>query len=154
ISEIAMKFSPLTEEQSAKVYEYCLAGILEKYNSLEACEESYFESPRRWKLSVYDHLGEARDFYYDVKSDALVKASHGGDAVAWSTEVSVAKFYGALEAGETLTSMYLRVNDFPFSRDLKEELSMVDIVNDPLIRCLFSGSVSAYQAAQLKRLQD
>jgi hypothetical protein len=31
-------------------------------------------------------------------------------------------------------------------------LAEADVVDDPLIRCLFGGSFGAYQAAQLRRL--
>jgi hypothetical protein len=40
--------------------------------------------------------------------------------------------------------MYMRIAGAPAD---------ADIVDDPLIRCLFNVAVGAYQAAQLKRLK-
>ena len=60
--------------------------------------------------------------------------------------------YAALELGESLTSMYMRINDMVFDPDTERELEEVDVVDDPLIRCLFSDTFGAYQAAQLRRL--
>ena len=51
-------------------------------------------------------------------------------------------YLAALELGESLTSMYIRIKDMEFE----------DVVDDPLIRCLFNGAFGAYQLAQLKRL--
>jgi hypothetical protein len=61
----------------------------------------------------------------------------------WTTEVPIAKLYAALELGESLTSMYVRINGSQFE----------EIVDDPLIRCLFNGSLGSYQKAQQKILR-
>jgi hypothetical protein len=60
--------------------------------------------------------------------------------------------YAALELGESLTSMYMRINDTVFDADIERELAQADVVDDPLIRCLFGETFGAYQAAQLRRL--
>ncbi|RYE86309.1 MAG: MBL fold metallo-hydrolase, partial [Oxalobacteraceae bacterium] len=60
--------------------------------------------------------------------------------------------YGALEEGESLTTMYLRINDTVFDAATERALEDADVVDDPLIRCLFSDTFGAYQAAQLRRL--
>ncbi|MGZ3803759.1 MAG: MBL fold metallo-hydrolase, partial [Pseudobdellovibrionaceae bacterium] len=59
----------------------------------------------------------------------------------------------ALELGEALTSMYMRINDMVFEPEIEKEIHSADIVEDPLIRCLFNGVFGAYQLAQLKRLK-
>jgi hypothetical protein len=83
-----------------------------------------------------------------------------GDAIAlsdvplapgWLTEVAACKVYAALEKGESLTSMYVRINDAVFDAGSEADLVEADIVDDPLIRCLFDERVGAYQAAQLAR---
>jgi hypothetical protein len=48
--------------------------------------------------------------------------------------------------------MYMRINDAQFDADAERALLDVDVVDDPLIRCLFSDTFGAYQAAQLRRL--
>ena len=39
-----------------------------------------------------------------------------------------------------------------FDAETEAALLEADVVDDPLIRCLFSSTFGAYQAAQLKRL--
>ncbi|MEQ1722671.1 MAG: MBL fold metallo-hydrolase [Pseudobdellovibrio sp.] len=141
-SEISKRFSKLTDQQTERVFEYCLLGLLEKYKSLDAPEDIYFETTRLWKLSVYDHTGKSTDFYYNIQNENIEITSQQ-ELVDWVTEVPIAKLYAALEQGEALTSMYIRIKNSQFE----------DIVEDPLIRCLFNSVVGAYQTAQLKNLQ-
>ena len=49
--------------------------------------------------------------------------------------------------------MYLRINDTVFDAETETDLQSADIVDDPLIRCLFNDVFGAYQAAQLRQLQ-
>jgi hypothetical protein len=74
--------------------------------------------------------------------------------LSWTTEIPVSKLYAALELGESLTSMYMRINDAVFDADTEKEIESADIVDDPLIRCLFNDAFGAYQAAQLRRLKE
>jgi hypothetical protein len=75
-----------------------------------------------------------------------------GGPLAWTTGIPAAKLYAALELGESLTSMYMRINDTVFEPDVERDLADADVVDDPLIRCLFGDTFGAYQAAQLRRL--
>lgn len=140
-AEIAKRFSKLSDAQSEKVFEYCLLGLLEKYKSMDAPADEYFENSRIWKLSVYDHSGKNTDFFYKLKASDI-EITSPQSSVNWTTSVPIAKLYAALALGESLTSMYVRIEDAEFE----------DIVDDPLIRCLFNGVFGAYQEAQLKRL--
>jgi hypothetical protein len=114
---------------------------------MELPPDSYFEQPRIWLLTVYDHEGAATRFRYRVHGDSIVPAEEGEPA--WTTEIPMAKLYAGLALGESLTSMYMRINDCLVNEDILQ----ADVVDDPLIRCLFDGAVGAYQAAQLNRLQ-
>jgi hypothetical protein len=80
-------------------------------------------------------------------------AAHDGP-LSWTTEIPMSKLYAALELGESLTSMYMRINDAVFEADIEEQIRSVDIVDDPLIHCLFNDVFGAYQAAQLRRLME
>lgn len=152
-ADIAKQFGPLSERQTERVFDYCLSGLLEKYQSMEPPEDSYFKKPRLWRLSVYDHTGTATQFYYSL-DDASIQLVHETEvSLSWTTEVSIAKLYAALEYGESLTSMYVRINDIQFEAAIEKELQAADVLSDPLIRCLFNGAFGAYQIAQLKKLQ-
>lgn len=152
-ADIARHFPPLTALQTERVLEYCRSGLLEKYREMELPEDSYFEKPRIWRLSIYDHAGAVTHFSYRLQGDAIAQVADGEGPLAWTTEIPASKIYAALELGESLTSMYMRINDAVFDAGIEAEIGSADIVDDPLIRCLFNDVFGAYQAAQLRRLR-
>lgn len=141
--EIAQRFLALSAEQTQRVFKYCEKDLLEKYNSLPPNEEVYFQTPKLWQLSLFDHNGKGFHFYYSVEARNLKRLDQMNPSPDWSTEVAIARLYGALAHGESLTSMYMRINAPPFE----------DIVDDPLVASLFNGEFGSYQKAQLLRLQ-
>jgi len=152
-AEVASHFAPLTGAQRATVIDYCQAGLLEKYRAMELPPDSFFERERIWRLSVVDHAGGALHFYYRIQGDDIAAIAAEGAALSWTTEIAAAKLYAGLALGESLTSMYLRINDTVFDEQTETDLASADLVDDPLIRCLFNDAFGAYQAAQLRRLQ-
>lgn len=152
--DIARHFAALTATQMQRVLDYCLSELPQKYGAVEASSD-YFDTPRTWRLSLFDHHGEVTRFHYRLAEDAATLVD-GADAVplGWSTELPAAKLYGALEQGESLTTMYMRINAETFDADTERDLADADVVDDPLIRCLFSDTFGAYQAAQLRRLLE
>jgi len=152
-SEIAQHFPALTAQQTDQVLEYCRSGLVEKYRTLDAPSEIYFDKPRLWRLSVYDHTGAAQTFLYKVKCENIEYIAESNETPSWTTEIPITKLYAALELGESLTSLYMRINEIVFHPAIEKEIQYADIVEDPLIRCLFSGSIGSYQRAQLKRIQ-
>lgn len=150
-AEIARHFAPLTQAQHARVVDYCRVALPAKYAGVDASSD-YFDRARIWQLSVYDHEGRAMRFRYRLDPDGGASLDEGDGALAWTTEIPAAKLYAALELGESLTSMYIRINDSVFDADVERALADADVVDDPLIRCLFSDTFGAYQAAQLRRL--
>ncbi|WP_051971696.1 MBL fold metallo-hydrolase [Massilia sp. 9096] len=150
-SEIARHFPALTAAQWARVLDFCRTGLPERYADTEAASD-YFERPRIWQLSIYDHAGACTRWRYRLEDGAATPAMEDDGPLGWSTEVPAAKLYAALELGESLTSMYLRVNDAEFDAATERELVQADVIDDPLIRALFSEGFGAYQQAQLRRL--
>lgn len=151
-AEIARQFGPLTSAQAERVFAYCRSGLLERYRSMEPPADEYFRKRRAWRLSVYDHRGEVTQFCYSLRRREIERVPEHEGPFSWSTELPLSKLYAALEMGESLTSMYVRINDMSFEASIEEELRSVDILDDPLIRCLFNGVFGAYQRAQLRRL--
>lgn len=151
-AQIATRFAALTAPHSAMVLAYCAGGLIEKYEEMELPEDSYFQQTRIWQLSVVDHLGVTQAFRYRIEGDRIQRAGDGAEPLAWLTEVPIAKCYAALALGESLTSMYVRINDRVFSDAVEAQLAQADLVDDPLIRCLFNDTVASYQAAQLRRI--
>jgi hypothetical protein len=92
------------------------------------------------------------DFYYEI-SGQKISLTQKTEKIGWLTEVSATKFYGALKNGESLTSIYLRVNDIYFDSDIEKDILDVEVVDDPLIRCLYNGEFASYQKAQLRKIR-
>jgi hypothetical protein len=154
-AEIARRFAALTSKQNDRTLDYCRSGLLEKYRDMELPEDSYFDKARHWRLAVYDHSGAVTHFDYRVQGDSIGVLADGESEVplSWTTEIPVSKLYAALELGESLTSMYMRINDAVFDAAIEKEIGSAELVDDPLIRCLFNDNFGAYQAAQLRRLK-
>lgn len=153
-ADIACHFPALTATQTERVIAYCQTGLLEKYREMELPEDSFFEKSRVWRLSVYDHAGAVTHFHYRLEGDAIAHLVDGDEPLSWTTEIPTSKLYAALELGESLTSMYMRINDAVFDAETEQEIQAADIVDDPLIRCLFNDVFGAYQSAQLRRLKE
>ena len=151
-SEIAQKFKPLSAFQKQRVFNYCQSEILEIYQALETPGEVYFDKARIWKLSLFDHEGTQFTFFYEVQKSKIAAIKSDQAKVAWSTEIPIQKLYSALENGESLSSLYMRINDLFFAEEIEKEIIYADILCDPLLRCLFSGQIGSYQKAQLARL--
>ncbi|QNA89225.1 MBL fold metallo-hydrolase [Massilia sp. Dwa41.01b] len=151
---IARQFASLDPGQATRVRDYCQGGLLARYRSLELPEDSYFERPRTWRLSVYDHGGAGTHYHYRVQGDDIALLADAPGSVSWATEIPAAKLHAALVQGESLTSMYMRINDTVFDAETERELASSELVDDPLIRCLFDDAFGAYQAAQLRRLKE
>lgn len=152
--DIATRFAALAAAQAQSVHAFCASGLLDKYRTLELAPGSFFEKPRVWQLSVVDHVGTASDYLYRIEGDTIERLGDYDGPLSWTTAVPVAKLYAALELGESLTSMYMRINDAVFDAATEADIADADITDDPLIRCLFDGAFGAYQAAQLRRLKE
>jgi hypothetical protein len=153
-AQIAAHFPALTAAQTARVMDYCRVGLLEQYREMELPPDSYFEKPRVWRLSLYDHAESGTHFFYRVEGDRIELLAGNDEPLSWTTEIPASKMYAALELGESLTSMYMRINEAAFDADTEQDIAEADIVDDPLIRCLFDDAFGAYQAAQLRRIMQ
>jgi len=157
-ADIARHFAPLSAEQWARVMAYCRSGLPGKYAEMaQEVASGYFDQPRIWQLSLYDHTGAVTRLRYRLTPDGAALCGdhvddHDNAPLGWTTEIPAVKLYAALALGESLTSMYMRINDTVFDAATERELEDADVVDDPLIRCLFSDTFGAYQAAQLRRL--
>ncbi len=151
-SEVSKNFTALSAEQALRVLNYCKIEMLQKLKALPAAQSDYFAKSCNWQLSVYDYSGEAQLLYYKILENQIELLTEAPPIIHWRTEAALAKIYAALEYGESLTSMYVRINEGEFSPELKKKISEVDITEDPLIRSLFNGAFGHYQKAQLKKL--
>lgn len=152
-ADIARRFPALTAAQTARVMDYLQADLPEHYREMELPEDSFFQKARLWRLSLYDHAGACTQLHYRVHGDHIDSVDGDAQALSWTTEIPISKVYAALELGESLTSMYMRINEAAFDAATERDIAEADIVDDPLIRCLFDDAFGAYQAAQLRRIK-
>ncbi len=150
-SDIAKNFPQLSELQTKRVLDFCRYEIVKKYQELSPPADFYFEKVRYWRLMLYDHKGNAQNFDFEVLRSEI-KFITDAKSISWTTEISMYKLYQAIENGEALTSLYLRINDMIFAPEIEKTIATVDILEDPLVRCLFSGQIGSYQKAQLKKI--
>jgi L-ascorbate metabolism protein UlaG (beta-lactamase superfamily) len=137
----------------ARALRFCLEGLARRHAALPPIEDGYFASARRWRLVLFDADGAPWSFDYLVRPDTITALSvDDARPLAWQTELPLVKLVGALEDGETSTSMYLRINDRRFDDAVERALVDVDVHEDPLLRVLFAGRGAGYQRAQLARL--
>lgn len=134
-AEIAKHFGQLTADQTQRVLNFCKKDLIEKYTLLGTGLSG------QWKLDLYNHFGGVTSIDYDLQ-DGKIKLTDNISLTDWITEVPLAKVYAALEEGEQLSSMYLRMQGMPFD----------DIAEDPLIVSLFIGDFGAYQRNQVKKI--
>ncbi|AIY42117.1 hypothetical protein LT85_2959 [Collimonas arenae] len=113
-AEIAGRFAPLSVEQTELVMKFCRTGLPEKYRDMELPDDSFFRQPRLWQLTLYGNAGDATHFHYRTDGDSIELVGPTDEPLSWTTEVSLAKCYAALALGESLTSMYVRINDHTF----------------------------------------
>lgn len=152
-SQIAVHLKSLSALEDQRVETYLRDEILNRYQSLPVFRESYFEGKQNWRLCIFDHLGVKRQFDYVIRGSEIVMEEFNEETLSWLTEVPVTKLYAALELGESLTSMYIRINHTKFNPKIEHEIQKVDIMEDPLVRCLFEGVFASYQRAQLREIK-
>ncbi|WP_413582840.1 MBL fold metallo-hydrolase [Bdellovibrio sp. HCB288] len=142
-ASIAGHFAKLSDSQIKQVNDYCDKGILEKFLEIGPSADTFFNKRRIWKLSVFSKEGVETVRCYELSDDQMKPIPASGVTPDWCTEVTDAKLHSALNTGESLSSLYIRV--------VKD--SDIDAVEDPLIRCLFSAEFGSYQKAQLARIK-
>lgn len=151
-AEIAQKFAKLSVKQIETVLDYCQHQITALLNSIGLPEDPYFDKVRGWQLSLFDHLGEEKKFYYQVGQGRIECLASPKLPCGWTTRLPMTKLYQAISDGETLTSMYIRINDEFFDTQTEEELHFADILSDPLVYALSYKSEISYQKSQFKKL--
>ena len=114
----------------------------------------FFQKNLLWKLVIYDDSGRETSFIFKISGSSIQRVEDIPDVQpGWLTEIPMTKLFNALFEGESLTSLYVRINDCVFADMIESEIQDVDIMSDPLLRILFDGALASYQKAQLSRIQ-
>lgn len=126
--------------------------ILGKWSVVSPEPPDYFSTPRNWHLTVWDKKGQGFDFFYELKPHQMERLPHAPEVIQWRTEIPLYTLYRALEEGDSLTSLYIRINDLRFGDAVEKELENTDLIVDPLLRCLYNDNFASYQKAQFQRI--
>ena len=146
-SEITKKFPELSSAKMEELERFCKVGLIQKFNNLDQASETYLNKKNlKWELRLFSANGEAQSFLYKLNNSKLSITESASD-IGWRTDVIAFKLISALQEGESLSSIYLRIND-----GITGEALQADVMQDPLIRTLYEGEFAAYQKAQLKKL--
>lgn len=149
-AEIARHFTALSVAQMERIFSFCNEELPLRHLELGGAEGEFWRVPRKWQLSLYDSMGVPTHFFYLLDGDEM-KPMVEINKPDWTTEIAFTRLYGALEHGESLTSLYLRIND---NVPGNAELNDVNVIDDPLLRALYNGAFGSYQRAQLKLLRN
>ncbi|MCB0370904.1 MAG: MBL fold metallo-hydrolase [Bdellovibrionales bacterium] len=148
---IANHLAHPTEYELQKTLNFCNIEICKQWTNL--VPEDYFSKSRLWQLKLYGPNGTSFSFLYEIHASSIRMVFESELQVSWLTEIPLVKVYAALEAGESLTSIYIRINNTIFDSLTESELQNVDLLEDPLLRILYNGQFASYQKAQLKRIK-
>jgi hypothetical protein len=141
-AEIAGHLPFATNEQESRCIKFCELELVEKFNKLEFEQKESFIAPCCWQLKLWRKDGTSMHFNYLIQNGQIQTLEDQLDLVSWYTEFPMIKLWSALEEGEAMTSLYLRIKTEPST----------DILQDPLILALYTNSIGSYQAAQLERI--
>lgn len=153
-SQIAKNFPELSTQQKNQVLQFCQNEILQRFKNIGGSNDNYFNVRRNWQLSLWACSGESINIYYSLDGDEISVLSKLTEQIAWLTEIPIFKLYRAIFCGETLSSIYIRVNDCQFSPQIEKNLKDAEILEDPLIRCLYAQEIAGYHKAQLAILNQ
>jgi hypothetical protein len=154
---VAEHLPVLNSEQLNIVKNSCAQELIERWLGLESVEDDYMQRPIGWKLRLF--LGGKNstplEFNYFISEGRITcTESIAVDQITWLTEIPAVKLFNALFLGESLNSIYIRINDMQFSEELEPLVRAADPFADPLLRVLYSRSLIPYQWAQLKKLKS
>lgn len=135
-AEVARRLAELTAGQRSRVEAFCRAELVARLAALDPV------TALDWRLSIFDHLGGEQRYEFRLENSQAIPARF--ERPTWITEVPAVTLFGALEQGESLSSMYVRIDDCGNVE--------MDLLEDPLLRALFNGAFGAYQRAQLRAL--
>ncbi len=152
--EIAKNFRPVTSDEKKLVSIFCEKQMIEKYNSFETSDDEYFNKIKIWKLTLYDNQGSSTDYFFEIENQKMRRTNETVMNVSWLTEISESKLFSALFEGESLTTLYLRINDFDFLPEVSDAICNIDISEDPLIKTIYNGVFGAYQRIQLLNIKN
>jgi L-ascorbate metabolism protein UlaG (beta-lactamase superfamily) len=151
LNDYAQHFTDESSDMRKAVSHFCNSEIIEKFSKLIINEDGYFSAPKVWLLTIYSFDGTTSDYYYQIHKNQLTRLAPTKFS-DWHTEIIDVRLYGALNHGESLSSLYMRINDKPETLVPDFDFASIDVLEDPLLHVLYTGRFGSYQKAQLDKL--
>jgi len=155
-SSIARYLPALDDSAAFVVKNYCMnivPDLLKNKLSLYT-EENYWNTQTKyWKLIIYDSLGKETEYIYQINANQVLVNKQNSKQTDWLTEIAEFKLYSAIVNHESLISLYIRINDVIFDQNIEKELVGVDLMEDPLLQCLYGSDIAQYQKSQLMQIK-
>lgn len=161
-ADIISKFKPLNTTQKKQLLHFLESEILMRLKSAFEDLQLFHKNNMLWQLVIHDHFFvKVLNFkFYDTVIEQIDQTHV--DQVHWKTEILSVKLWSALFEGESLTSSYLRINDFNShlksskQKDFEETPKLLveselDVLEDPLIKVVFNINYLKFHMNQLKQ---
>ena len=142
-SEVAKHFPEISASQALKIQNYIQLQMPKDFYERGPSQDEFFKKRRFWRLTLFDRQGQNEAFHFSIEEDQMILLDGRPEYVDWKTEIVAYKLSSALETGESLSSLYIRIT---------KKDKVADPLEDPLIRCLFEGKFGSYQRAQLRKI--
>lgn len=147
----AQNFDSEAPETEKHIAEFCRHDIFERFARFPFDNETYFSTPKIWRLTIYSALGASTDYFYQICQNKLTVTAPT-EFVDWHSEIIDSRLLGALHEGESLSSLYMRINDKPEFLVSDFHFESIDVLWDPLLHILYTGQFGSYQKAQLQKI--
>lgn len=153
LQQISKHFPVLNFDQTAIVEQFLKEHIIHRYEANPSAD-AFFKCTRPWLLRIHWESSRFDDLYFEVNSHcvSIVEVDKVRE-VEWFTEIVAFKLWSALTQGESLSSLYIRINDTGDDVPKARTPDQADVLQDPLLRALFFDSELSYQRAQLRRIK-
>ncbi len=160
MNDIASRFPLLSIKEQEQIELFLNNQIIEKWFELDQEIFEYPVLPLYWKIILYSIVDpmtkqtQVKEYCYRLNQDHLqhVKSIESHD-VHWLTEIIDYKLYQALHHGESLSSLYIRINDRKVIDKEFPNIIDFEITADPLLRILYEGKIAYFQKHQLMKIQ-
>lgn len=160
--EIAKYFPQLNLSQLADCHNFLKHEFNLRWNCLDHENFIYPKSKFNWLFILYE-LSETtfesvvvqQKIYFEINYNEIKQVQViDQEQIHWLTEISLYKFHKAIAHAESLSSLYIRINDRHLNDQSWNSLFDFDLLADPLLRILYEGKSAYYQSHQMKLIID
>lgn len=151
-SEVSQHFIHVSDVEFLSLVRFLETILVETYSNLESSDSPYFAGTWNYSITLWNGPNQQVNKYYEVSGSLMELLDKAPAEVHWRSEIVASKLLGAISGLETLSSLYLRLNDPRNEFAPRKDIQFVSPIEDPLIRVLFDDKPFSYQKSQLKIL--